>query len=213
MAVLYIYFGAISVADEDILIVYGVCGAVACRFPFGFVALKDDGAATQGHIVARAVEIGSADCLASAHSHAIVALGATATVIPRHKEIVILAMFENEGGLDGIGTSLLGCGVYMVGYFDFSMHHAADAKLSMLGRIGGAISFIFSPLGLSDWRCCVALISGLVARETTVSTLGILIGSAQSVRDIISPQAACAFMSFSLLSMPCVAAEMWMHLL
>ena len=96
--------------------------------------------------------------------------------------------------------------IWALGYFDFSMHHAADAKFSMLGRIGGAISFIFSPLGLSDWRCCVALISGLVARETTVSTLGILIGSAQSVRDIISPQAACAFMSFSLLSMPCVAA-------
>ena len=96
--------------------------------------------------------------------------------------------------------------IWALGYFDFSMHHAADAKFSMLGRIGSAISFIFSPLGLSDWRCRVALISGLVARETTVSTLGILIGSAQSVRDIISPQAACAFMSFSLLSMPCVAA-------
>ena len=96
--------------------------------------------------------------------------------------------------------------IWALGYFDFSMYHVADAKFSMLGRIGGAISFIFSPLGLSDWRCCVALISGLVARETTVSTLGILIGSAQSVRDIISPQAACAFMSFSLLSMPCVAA-------
>lgn len=96
--------------------------------------------------------------------------------------------------------------IWALGYFDFSMHHVADAKFSMLGRIGGAISFIFSPLGLSDWRCCVALISGLVARETTVSTLGILIGSAQSVRDIISPQAACAFMSFSLLSMPCAAA-------
>lgn len=96
--------------------------------------------------------------------------------------------------------------IWALGYFDFSFHHAADARLSMLGRIGGAVSFIFSPLGLGDWRCCVALISGLVARETTVSTLGILMGSAQSVRDIISPQAACAFMSFSLLSMPCVAA-------
>ncbi len=96
--------------------------------------------------------------------------------------------------------------IWALGYFDFSFHHAADARLSMLGRIGDAVSFIFSPLGLGDWRCCVALISGLVARETTVSTLGILMGSAQSVRDIISPQAACAFMSFSLLSMPCVAA-------
>ncbi len=96
--------------------------------------------------------------------------------------------------------------IWALGYFDFSMHHAADAKFSILGRIGGAISFIFSPLGLGDWRCCVALVSGLVARETTVSTLGILIGSAQSVRDIISPQSACAFMSFSLLSMPCSAA-------
>lgn len=95
--------------------------------------------------------------------------------------------------------------IWALGYFDFSMHHAADAKLSVLGRIGSAVSFIFSPLGLDDWRCCVALISGLVARETTVSTLGILLGT-QSVSEIITPQAACAFMSFSLLSMPCVAA-------
>lgn len=95
--------------------------------------------------------------------------------------------------------------IWALGYFDFSMHHAADAKLSVLGRIGSAVSFIFSPLGLDDWRCCVALISGLVARETTVSTLGILLGT-QSVGEIITPQAACAFMSFSLLSMPCVAA-------
>ena len=95
--------------------------------------------------------------------------------------------------------------IWALGYFDFSMHHAADAKLSVLGRIGSSVSFIFSPLGLDDWRCCVALISGLVARETTVSTLGILLGT-QSVGEIITPQAACAFMSFSLLSMPCVAA-------
>lgn len=95
--------------------------------------------------------------------------------------------------------------IWALGYFDFSMHHAADAKLSVLGRIGSSVSFIFSPLGLDDWRCCVALISGLVARETTVSTLGILLGT-QSVSEIITPQAACAFMSFSLLSMPCVAA-------
>ena len=126
-------------ADEDILIVYGVCGAVACRFPFGFVALEDDGAATQGHIVARAVEIGSADCLASAHSHAIVALGATATVVPRSKELVILALLENDGGLDGIGPSLLGCGVYRVGLFVWVTAACYGARLLARGYMHGGV--------------------------------------------------------------------------
>lgn len=95
--------------------------------------------------------------------------------------------------------------VWALGYFDVSFHRASAPELSLLGRLGNAVSFIFEPLGFGDWRCSVAVLSGLVARETTVSTLGILVG-AENLTSIFTPAAACSFMSFSLLSMPCIAA-------
>lgn len=95
--------------------------------------------------------------------------------------------------------------VWALGYFDVSFHRASVPELSLLGRLGNAVSFVFEPLGFGDWRCSVAVLSGLVARETTVSTLGILVG-AENLTSIFTPAAACSFMSFSLLSMPCIAA-------
>ncbi len=95
--------------------------------------------------------------------------------------------------------------IWALGYFDSQLHRAATPEFSLLGRLGNAVSFIFEPLGFGDWRCSVAVLSGLVARETTVSTLGILAGG-RNLSSLISTAAACSFMSFSLLSMPCVAA-------
>lgn len=95
--------------------------------------------------------------------------------------------------------------VWALGYFDVSFRRASVPELSLLGRLGNAVSFVFEPLGFGDWRCSVAVLSGLVARETTVSTLGILVG-AENLTSIFTPAAACSFMSFSLLSMPCIAA-------
>lgn len=95
--------------------------------------------------------------------------------------------------------------VWALGYFDVSFHRASVPELSLLGRLGNAVSFVFEPLGFGDWRCSVAVLSGLVARETTVSTLGILVG-AENLTSVFTPAAACSFMSFSLLSMPCIAA-------
>lgn len=95
--------------------------------------------------------------------------------------------------------------VWALGYFDVSLHRASAPELSLLGRLGNDVSFVFEPLGFGDWRCSVAVLSGLVARETTVSTLGILVG-AENLTSIFTPAAACSFMSFSLLSMPCIAA-------
>ena len=98
--------------------------------------------------------------------------------------------------------------IWALGYFDLSLRPASDAQFSILGRLGGLISFIFKPLGFGDWRCCVAVMSGLIARETTVSTLGILLGSgaADGIRTLVTRAGACSFMTFSLLSVPCVAA-------
>ncbi|MBQ9691281.1 MAG: ferrous iron transport protein B, partial [Eggerthellaceae bacterium] len=77
---------------------------------------------------------------------------------------------------------------------------------SMLAYISGLLSPLFAPLGFGDWRFVTALISGFLAKETVVSTLSVLFGSTAALAGAISAPAALAFLVFSLLYTPCVAA-------
>ena len=72
---------------------------------------------------------------------------------------------------------------------------------------------IFTPLGFSDWRASTALITGLTAKETVVSTLTVLTGAANDLQlstalgaIFPTPASALAFLTFTILYMPCVAA-------
>ena len=63
---------------------------------------------------------------------------------------------------------------------------------------------IFKPLGLGDWRICVSLISGFMAKESVVSTLEVLFSG--NIASVLTPLAAASLLVFSLLYTPCVAA-------
>ncbi|MGN0547156.1 MAG: ferrous iron transport protein B [Acutalibacteraceae bacterium] len=111
------------------------------------------------------------------------------------------------------GTVLLGASivVWALQYFSFSFRHVTNPDESMLAVIGKAIAPIFAPLGFGEWQSSVSVLSGLIARESIVSTLGILYGSGEGgVSDVISqvftPAQAYSFMTFTLLFIPCVAA-------
>ena len=111
------------------------------------------------------------------------------------------------------GTVLLGASVvvWALQYFDFSFHHVQDSSQSILGVIGTAIAPVFQPLGFGDWRSSVSLLSGLIAREQVVSSLGILYGASgagltAALQAVYSPAGAYAFMTFALLFIPCIAA-------
>lgn len=87
----------------------------------------------------------------------------------------------------------------------------AGGEASMLASIGRFISPIFTPLGFSDWRASTALLTGFSAKEAVVSTLAVLTGASvaslpAALAKIFSPAAACAFLAFTLLYTPCVAA-------
>ena len=62
-----------------------------------------------------------------------------------------------------------------------------------------------APLGFADWRCTTALISGFIAKESVVSTLQILLGSAP-IASMFTTKTALSFLVFTLLYTPCVAA-------
>ncbi|MEG2014979.1 MAG: nucleoside recognition domain-containing protein, partial [Clostridia bacterium] len=78
------------------------------------------------------------------------------------------------------------------------------ADASMLSDIGKVIAPIFVPLGFGDWRFAVSALTGIVAKETVVTTLQILLGSVD-IATVVSPLAAYSFVAYNLITIPCVA--------
>ena len=76
---------------------------------------------------------------------------------------------------------------------------------SILALLAGWIAPLFAPLGFGDWRIVTSLIAGFMAKETVVSTLGVLLGSTQ-LATVLTPLATLALLVFCLLYTPCVAA-------
>ena len=93
----------------------------------------------------------------------------------------------------------------------FRMLTEDEIDHSILAAIGGAIAWIFKPLGWGDWQAAVASITGLVAKENIVGTLGILYGGGdgtvyQNLANAFSGLAGYSFLTFNLLCAPCFAA-------
>lgn len=94
--------------------------------------------------------------------------------------------------------------IWFLQKFDLYFNLVADSKDSILAMISNCLVPIFAPLGLGDWRICTSLISGVMAKESVISTLEILFGGA--VKDALTPVAAASLLVFSLLYTPCIAA-------
>ena len=93
----------------------------------------------------------------------------------------------------------------------FRMLDESEINSSILAAIGGAIAWIFAPLGWGNWQATVASITGLVAKENIVGTLGILYGGGDgSVYDAMAAAftgiTGYSFLVFNLLCAPCFAA-------
>ena len=93
----------------------------------------------------------------------------------------------------------------------FRMLAEEELDLSILAKIGGAIAWIFAPLGWGNWQAAVASITGLVAKENIVGTMGILYGSGeltawQAMSAAFTGVTGFSFLVFNLLCAPCFAA-------
>ena len=92
----------------------------------------------------------------------------------------------------------------------FRMLSEDEINYSILASIGGAIAWIFKPLGWGNWQAVVASITGLIAKENIVGTLGILYGGNGSVYSNLASAftsiTAYSFLVFNLLCAPCFAA-------
>lgn len=102
----------------------------------------------------------------------------------------------------------------------FGMLEAEQLNNSLLASIGGAVAWVFAPLGWTQggegWKMAVAAITGLIAKENVVATFGMLYGFAEVAEDgvevwgnlasVMTPIAAYGFLVFNLLCAPCFAA-------
>ena len=93
----------------------------------------------------------------------------------------------------------------------FRMLSEEEIDYSILARIGSLIAWIFAPLGWGNWQAAVASITGLVAKENIVGTLGILYGGGegtvyQTLGAAFTAVSGYSFLVFNLLCAPCFAA-------
>jgi ferrous iron transport protein B len=105
--------------------------------------------------------------------------------------------------------------VWFTTYFGFTsdgfrMLSEDEIDLSILATIGSAIAWIFRPLGWGNWQAAVASITGLVAKENIVGTMGILYGGSGTVYGNMAATfttiSGYSFLAFNLLCAPCFAA-------
>lgn len=149
---------------------------------------------------------------------------------PRLKNLLLHLWEKLKGYVVRAGTVILAATIvlWFLANFDFTLsmvdENGAD---SILGVVANSIKFIFEPLGFASgehgWRAVVAILTGLIAKEAVVSTMGVLYTGLESDEDFMgeddasnallatvaatfSPLAALSFMAFNLLSVPCMAA-------
>ena len=101
--------------------------------------------------------------------------------------------------------------IWFLQTFDTRLNVVTDNADSLLAALGQLFAPLLSPLGNGDWRVATALLSGFTAKEAVVSTLGVLLGVGTAelpaaLHSMFSPLSATAFLAFTLLYTPCVAA-------
>lgn len=101
--------------------------------------------------------------------------------------------------------------IWVLSHIDLSLNYVTDSTKSLLAYLGNLAAPIFVPLGFGDWRIVTALVTGLSAKESVISTLSVLLaGDGASVStaltQVFSPVSAFSFLVFTLLYSPCVAA-------
>lgn len=128
---------------------------------------------------------------------------------------VIMHMFEKAKDFAKKAFTIIFAASILIWFlqsFDWTFNWVTDSADSILASIGSLIAPIFTPLGFNDWRASTALLTGVMAKESVVSTLTILTGASSDaalgavLNSMFTPVSAFAFLVFTVLYMPCIAA-------
>ena len=130
--------------------------------------------------------------------------------LPSVKTTVMLAWDKAKDFITKAFTIIFAATVviWFLQTFDIRFNVVADQSQSLLAGLGSVIAPALAPLGFGDWRASTALVTGLIAKESVISTLTVLLGatSPAALSTMFSPFTAYVFLVFTLLYPPCVAA-------
>ncbi|SFS50648.1 ferrous iron transport protein B [Marininema halotolerans] len=122
---------------------------------------------------------------------------------------------KSKGFVKKAGTIIFGMSVLLWFLGQYSWQGAVPMEDSFLASIGGWVAPVFAPMGFDTWQSGVALITGFLAKEVVVATMGVAYGAGTSVGTLASllpntftPAAAISFLFFVLLYTPCVSTVM-----
>ncbi len=129
--------------------------------------------------------------------------------IPKLKNVLTQTLDRGKSFLVRAGTVIFVASaiIWFLSNFDFSFN-MAQADQSILATLGKTIAWVFSPLGFGSWQATVATLTGLVAKENIVGTLGVLYDGAELAQPGLhfTAVSGLSFLIFNLLCAPCVAA-------
>ena len=140
--------------------------------------------------------------------------------IPTLKSVLIHGWEKVKGFAIKAGTVILGSTILIWFLSNFNLTGMCEMEESILASIGRSVQWIFAPLGFGNWKAAVGVVTGWIAKENIVSTLGILYGASESIAEAamegsagiegvaaaFTQASAFSYMAFNLLCMPCFAA-------
>ncbi len=126
---------------------------------------------------------------------------------PELKNLLNHTWDKGKGFLKKAGTLIFSVSVVVWVLSNFNFSGMTDINNSILASIGGFVSPVFAPLGFASWQNAVSLITGLMAKEVVLGTMGVIYGGslAASLQSHFTPASAYAFLVFVLLYTPCVS--------
>jgi len=130
--------------------------------------------------------------------------------LPSWNVVINETWIEIKDFLYRAGTVIFAASVFIWALASLPPGAEYAGESSLIGHIGKALTPLFHPLGIYDWKPVVGLLLGALAKEIVVGTLGTLYGTGESglvevLRNIFTPESALAFLVFTLLYTPCVA--------
>lgn len=141
--------------------------------------------------------------------------------VPRVKSVLTDVYNKSKAYVKRAGTIIFLSSIiiWFLTHFDFKLHLIEEnSEGSIIAVLGSIIGVIFRPIGFGSWQSTVATISGFVAKENVVSTMGVVLGLGSDVAEdtpellqafgaaIGTPIAGYSFLLFNMLCMPCFAA-------
>lgn len=138
--------------------------------------------------------------------------------MPKFTNLIFMMWEKAKVFVYKAGTVIFVCVVVIWLLSSYNFHfEAVDADQSMLAAVGNIFAPLFAPLGWGTWQASAGALSGLVAKENLVGTLGVLYGHLeeadessiellQQIATQFTPAAGLSYMVFNLLCAPCFAA-------